>query len=55
MYYWLQYTEQTEYYVISDQDDIVYLIEKMDRVKLWPVNKRWIKISLKSFVEDKID
>lgn len=28
MYYWLQYTEQTEYYVISDQDDIVYLIEE---------------------------
>lgn len=28
MYYWLQYTEQTEYYVISDQDDIVYRIDK---------------------------
>ena len=28
MYYWLQYTEQTECYVISDQDDIVYLIEE---------------------------
>jgi len=28
MYYWLQYTEQTEYYVISDHDDIVYLIEE---------------------------
>lgn len=28
MYYWLQYTEQTECYVISDLDDIVYLIEE---------------------------
>ena len=52
MYYWLQYTEQTEYYVISDQDDIVYLIEENGLGEIVACKQKMDKNQLLRFMHD---